>query len=203
MSIEKTSIDCTVGKPGSYHGIAYVLDKSDTEKLSVVRKDIKHTFGEKILLAPDGTLHITIAEITDFKDGMRGIPNTEFYEKKARLYKTALSNIAKTVKKFDIRFSRVETSKDAIILRGYGDGSIEQIRHSLSNLPTQSSKKKDVDFIHSTQARYIESMPINDAQKKVEKIHVDESITIDRLDIVRANIAFTEPHEILDSFNLQ
>lgn len=194
VSEKTTNIYRDAGRPGSYHGIAYVLDKNNTKKLSRVREDIKDVFGENIILAPDGTLHVTIMHITS---------DVSFYQKNKRLYESTMQDIVNGASKFEIKFRAVESSKDAIILRGYDNGSIENIRGQLSDLPTKTLKSKNTTFIHSTQARYKRKLPLRDVERKVSAIKVDQSIVVDSLSIVRANIAFTEPHEILGNFSLQ
>jgi hypothetical protein len=200
----KTNIYSNAGKQIAYHGLVYYLTDSDARKLLDIRQQIAQIFGGDILLAPNGTLHISILHLTPQKKEKKDFTSliSEFDHNKVR-YIDRIIEVVESTPSFMVNFNLIEASKDAIILRGNDNGGVAHIRSVLSDLVEPDFKTNDLDFIHSTQARFIKNIDLANAQHKVKQLKLNVSINIDKLSLVRATIAFTKRHKIIHQFPLQ
>lgn len=76
------------------------------------------------------------------------------------------------------------------------------IRNELMDLPRLNGRVIDAGFIHSTQARYKKQVAISEVRKRLGDIEVNIPVTIDKIGIVRADASFSEPHAVLEEFEL-
>lgn len=201
--MEATTMLSNYSRPITYFGVAYTLTKEDNDRLSPIDKTIQERLKDIIYFAPDGSRHITIMNLTHVAEGHKDKDVMRFFEENGELYKAWLGSLANRLDSFEVRFAHLQAGAGAIILRGQDQGQIAAIRNELMDLPRLGGRVIDPGFIHSTQARYKKRVAISEVRERLGDIEVDIPITIDKIGLVRADVSFSEPHVILEEFELK
>ena len=200
--MEATTILSNYGRPITYFGVAYTLTKEDNDRLSPVDKTIRECLKDIIYFAPDGSRHITIMNLTHVAEGYKDKEVMRFFEENSGLYRAGLKSITNKLNPFEVKFTHLQASTGAIVLRGQDQGQISTIRNELMDLSRLGGRVIDAGFIHSTQARYKKQVAISEVLERLGDFEVNIPITIDKIGLVRADVSFSEPHVILEEFEL-
>ena len=201
--MEATIILNNYGQPITYFGVAYTLTKEDNDRLGSIDKAIKERLKDIIYFAPNGSRHITIMNLTHVAEGYKDKEVMRFFEENSGLYRARLKSITNKLNPFEVKFTHLQASTGAIVLRRQDQGQIEAMRDELMDLPRLNGRIIDAGFIHSTQARYKKQVAISEVRERLDDIEVDIPITIDKIGLVRADVSFSEPHVILGEFKLK
>lgn len=201
--MDDTTILSSYGRSITYFGVAYTLTAEDNNRLNSIDKAIQERLKDIIYFAPDGSRHITIMNITSVVEGYKDKEVMQFFEDNVELYRDKLKIVANSLDPFEVRFTHLQAGPGAVILRGEDKGQISVIRNELIGLPRLDGRLIDSGFIHSTQARYRRQVSVSKVRERLEDIKVNVPITIDKIGLVRADVSFSEPHIILEDFELK
>lgn len=201
--MDDTTILSSYGRSITYFGVAYTLTAEDNNRLNSIDKAIQERLKDIIYFAPDGSRHITIMNITSVVEGRKDQDVMQFFEDNVELYRDKLKIVVNSLDSFEARFTHLQAGPGAVILRGEDKGQISAIRNELIDLPRLEGRVIDAGFIHSTQARYRRQVSVGKVGEQLEDVKVNVPIIIDKIGLVRADVSFSEPHIILEDFELK
>jgi hypothetical protein len=159
----------------SEHEYAIVarFSKALLEQLALVQEQLRNVLGDTIWLTPRNALHSTLMEIIcdrEYEDLSRERHFLNWFKQ----YDQKASEIIASIKPFDIRFTDLEISQRAIIVKASNSKKFNITRASLlSNIDLPRGTKQPPDITHCTLARFNEVLNVESVIGQTKTIAVD------------------------------
>lgn len=179
--MELTTKQESIEKPALGYMINTFLSNSSSAGISDLQNAISVEYPEMIWIPPKETLHITLMDWL--------APLVEYSKDKDKLfeeifpqYNAILEEILKNLEPININFSEFIVSASAIAIKGDNQGTeiFNQIREQfLSKVDLLPNTKRPPNIVHTTIARFIGSVALEDASNFLGKLSpsIDERVT--------------------------
>ena len=167
-----------IGRYGLGYAFVAFPSAALAEEVSHIQRALGRVLPHSCWFMPPPTLHLTLCEIIESK--VYEQDKEKLYEANKDLYVAGAAQAFSGMPAFSVRFHRIEASADAIIVRGEDGGEFNALRRRLLkqfSLPQET--KMPPPIIHSTIARYTQSIPLQAVRQAVkeQRLSIVEPIT--------------------------
>lgn len=178
------------------------LSKTTQERIAQIQTKLSKAFPGAIWVAPPDSLHITLmdwsAPLVDY-----GQDKDELFRSFEAEYIQTLTEIIKAQQPIQITFDTLEVHPAAIIVKGYDDGSYQNIRKRfLEKITLTPGTKMPPQIVHTTICKFLKEINVDEVRHMLESeaILLEERVTEFRL--VRETQIFLQSYKTLREFPL-
>jgi len=193
----------TPDQPITYFGVAYVFSQADNQRFQHIVDLLHSNLSDLAYLAPSPYRHITIAGITSVSETRADKPLLDFMHLHKQEIEDVLDEASSTTPRFTVNFTQLEVHKRAIILRAEDSQQMAGLRSKLHNLPTLNAHINQPNFVHTSIARYKQTLPIERISQITSGIEFSIRLTIDTISLVYASSSFSNAQEIMTERRLR
>lgn len=197
----KTEVQDTLGESRDAYCLLALLSEKTKRELSILLKKLEEDLGEAIWVMPLEALHITLCEIIQSKD--YNTNKEELYAKHSDEYENITAKTLKGYEPIGVSFDTIEVSPQAIIVKGTDNGSFESIRKQLVNdLPLPEKTKLPPTIIHSTIARFRESVDVNNVKNIVKQNMIEVEEVVSEFKLIHLHVTPLLEYDTLRTYQL-
>lgn len=178
------------------------LLSTDTQRqLASLLAELSAELGDAAWVMPAEALHITLCEIVQFKDYSQD--PQKIYEQHSTEYIHRTADIMAKYDPITISFDLLHVSPQAIIIKGTDNGSFNQIRkEQVDLLPLPAETKMPPDIIHSSIARFVKEVPLEDVERIVKKHSINIQETVSEFKLIHGLVSPLLKYEVIQSYPL-
>lgn len=198
-----TEIDTDIHRPVvGYVPLAF-FDEENQRKVALFQKKLEEKFPNTLWTTPPEMLHITLmdwlAPLVQYEKD-KDVHFGEIFEE----YDVVLKNILSTVGKIDISFTTLNVKSRAIFLSGKDNGQMQYIRDRfLSEITLLPNTKKPPTIIHSTLARFVKKVELEEVEKFVSEQSLVFSQSITEFHLARISTMYqTNKEDVVKKYPL-
>lgn len=197
----KTVVADFIGKENL--GYAFLALLSDDAKRRIVDllDELATELPGVLWVMPPERLHITLCEIIQPKEYSQD--KESLFASRQEEYQDIPARILSDTPKFRVKFDTIEASPQAIILRASDSSRLNGIREKLvAHMQLPSETRTPPDITHSSVARYLKEVELEEVQKIVarHKITIEEEIT--EFQLIRSKIPPLQNYSVLKAYPL-
>ena len=171
----KTVIAHDVGQRKDWYMSNIPITGEAAMSIRTIQQMLGDQLGSQLWVQPQESLHVTLFDFIAPKVEY-DTPHKKLFDALAGDIDEVMSQLAHEFKQFELQLTLLKFSAGAIYLEGYDDGSIASIRKRFLELFALDAKtKRPPQIIHSTIARFTDSIDIDNIQATVER-QVDQII---------------------------
>ncbi len=185
----------------------YVLNAGFSDqniaRLQQITAAIQQEYRNKVFVAPAHSLHITlldwIAPLVDYD----GVDKTTLFNSIKDDYDKNISRILADVLPISIRFTELKVSPSTIFLVGHDNGEFQTIRQQfVESIELLPNTKLPPTIIHSSLARFKDTLPLSNIEHMVTNLTVDFTQQIDSFRLIHTTKEPMLEFEVLKTYHL-
>lgn len=199
--METTQITDTIGQPHSAYCLLALLSGNAKNQLKELLQSLQEELGERAYIMPKDTLHITLCEIIQSKEYQE---NKELlYSRNAPIYENSTEQVLNQFSPVDVVFDEIVVSPQAIIIKGRDNGSFKEIRKQLvEDLPLPAETKQPPAIIHSTIARFLVEMPLDEVRNITKQYTIKLNETVSGFSLIHSNVSPLLAYDTIRAYSL-
>ena len=154
--------------------------------LTALQDRIEHDLGRKLQRIPRQSLHCTILTLLP-PSKVFDKPKFEIWAEHAETWTAAVAAVVSKAEPFELRFTRVEVSELAVIVRAEVPPVLERIRRRMAGaIGYHDWQPRPPDIAHITMFRYRESGPL--PQPQDFEWNVDVTMQVSTLRLIKETV---------------
>lgn len=173
-----------------YEGYVLNAEFSEANKttLEALMRSIDEAFGSAVFTMPRDSLHVTlldwIAPLVDYESADKAA----LFDQIRPSYHAALTDVLRDQPPITVTFDELRASPSTIFAVGHDDGSFQRIRDQfVSRVELLPNTKKPPEIIHSSVARFTESIALDGVEQFIRQQRISFTQTVDTFRLVHTS----------------
>jgi hypothetical protein len=182
------------------HACVIFLTPTTGVAIADLQARLRRSIGKGLWTMPPTALHVTVQEL----DPGRDAPDTnrrQAFESNRLKFVNIIGDALRNLEPFEIRFTTVRVSRDAIFLEGTDDGTLADIRSQLV-ARLHDEVKAPPRIVHCTIARFSAPLPIESVERLVAGHTIDLVESVEEVAVIRNRVAPVLEYDVVASFAL-
>ena len=188
------------------HVTGYVVNASfdvDTQQaIAKIQDEIAHELGSAVWIPPLRSLHVTLLDwIAPLVEYNRN--KDQLYAELYHSYDAVLHKILDKQHSINTVFKEIRVSQSAIYIVSTSNAELNHIRQQfLKNITLIDDTKQPPQIVHSTIARFTETIELDKVQEVLETLHVDIAQEITSFQLVKETVSPMIDYEMIKKYRL-